>query len=146
MFQHKKNQFLKFKIIDLESVSWERSGKGRVRIRTNCLCLLVNHSINPKLQEAIEISYFLSFSPLTPPPLLPYLSKYDWCTGGQDLIEVGHPSSADGTDPRQDGLSVLHLGPVGAGKQVATDDQLRQEFAYKVDNGKITLILCRVIV
>ncbi|XP_023338723.1 uncharacterized protein LOC111709318 [Eurytemora carolleeae] len=52
--------------------------------------------------------------------------------GGQDLIEVGHPSSGDGMDPRQEGLTVLHLGPVGAGKQVATDDQLRQEFAYKL--------------
>ena len=45
---------------------------------------------------------------------------------------MGHPSSCDGMDPRHEGLTVLHLGPVGAGKQIATDDQLRQEFAYKV--------------
>ena len=56
-----------------------------------------------------------------------------FCAGGQDLIEVGHPSPGEGAeDPRQEGLTVLHLGPVGAGRQVATDDQLRQEFAYKV--------------
>jgi len=52
--------------------------------------------------------------------------------GGQDLIEVGHPSPPEGgQDPRQEGLSVIHQGPVGSGKMVATDDQLRQEFAYK---------------
>ena len=46
-------------------------------------------------------------------------------------------------DPRQEGLTVLHLGPVGAGKQVATDDQLRQEFAYKVHSthSKGTVLL-----
>ena len=52
--------------------------------------------------------------------------------GGGDLIEVGHPAPLPGTeDPRQAGLPLLHLGPVAAGRGVALDDQLRQEFAYK---------------
>jgi len=52
--------------------------------------------------------------------------------GGGDLIEVGHPSPGPGVhDPRVDGLPVLHVGPVAAGRGVALDDQLRQEFAYK---------------
>lgn len=52
--------------------------------------------------------------------------------GGQDLIEVGHPAPGEGEeDPRASGLAVLHLGPVGAGKLVSNDDQLRQDFAYK---------------
>ena len=52
--------------------------------------------------------------------------------GGGDLIEVGHPTPAQGTqDPRVDGTPVLHVGPVAAGRGVALDDQLRQEFAYK---------------
>ena len=50
-------------------------------------------------------------------------------------------------DPRQEGLTVLHLGPVGAGKQVATDDQLRQEFAYKVHSthSKGTVLLFQAL-
>jgi len=53
--------------------------------------------------------------------------------GGQDLIEVGHPAPPQGSgdDPRESGMALLHLGPVGAGKQVSNDDTLRQEFAYK---------------
>lgn len=52
--------------------------------------------------------------------------------GGGDLIEVGHPTPTQGTeDPRASGMSVLHIGPVAAGRGVALDDQLRQEFAYK---------------
>ena len=52
--------------------------------------------------------------------------------GGGDLIEVGHPAPRPGQDdPRAAGLPVLHLGPVAAGRGVALDDQLRQEFAYK---------------
>ena len=52
--------------------------------------------------------------------------------GGGDLIEVGHPTPKPGTqDPRADGTPVLHIGPVAAGRGVALDDQLRQEFAYK---------------
>ena len=52
--------------------------------------------------------------------------------GGGDLIEVGHPTPKPGTqDPRADGSPVLHIGPVAAGRGVALDDQLRQEFAYK---------------
>jgi len=52
--------------------------------------------------------------------------------GGGDLIEVGHPTPLPGqTDPRTQGVPVLHLGPVAAGRGVALDDQLRQEFAYK---------------
>ena len=52
--------------------------------------------------------------------------------GGGDMIEVGHPGPGPGTeDPRQAGLPLLHLGPVAAGRGVALDDQLRQEFAYK---------------
>ena len=48
------------------------------------------------------------------------------------MIEVGHPAPSPGTDdPRQAGLNLLHLGPVAAGRGVALDDQLRQEFAYK---------------
>ena len=54
------------------------------------------------------------------------------CIGGGDLIEVGHPSPPPGTqDPRAGGAPVLHIGPVAAGRGVALDDQLRQEFAYK---------------
>ena len=57
--------------------------------------------------------------------------------GGGDMLEVGHPSPPDqGDDPRQAGFPVLHLGPIAAGRGVALDDQLRQEFAYK--NG----VLC----
>ena len=57
--------------------------------------------------------------------------------GGGDMLEVGHPSPPDHDhDPRQAGHPVLHLGPVAAGRGVALDDQLRQEFAYK--NG----VLC----
>ena len=53
------------------------------------------------------------------------------------MLEVGHPSPPDHDhDPRQAGHPVLHLGPVAAGRGVALDDQLRQEFAYK--NG----VLC----
>jgi len=52
--------------------------------------------------------------------------------GGGDLIEVGHPTPTQGTeDPRASGMPVLHIGPVAAGRGVALDDQLRQEFAYK---------------
>ena len=52
--------------------------------------------------------------------------------GGGDLIEVGHPTPRSGLeDPRMGGRHVLHLGPVAAGRGVALDDQLRQEFAYK---------------
>ena len=52
--------------------------------------------------------------------------------GGGDLIEVGHPTPRSGLeDPRMGGRPVLHLGPVAAGRGVALDDQLRQEFAYK---------------
>ena len=52
--------------------------------------------------------------------------------GGGDLIEVGHPTPRSGVeDPRVGGRPVLHLGPVAAGRGVALDDQLRQEFAYK---------------
>ena len=52
--------------------------------------------------------------------------------GGGDLIEVGHPTPRAGLeDPRVGGRPVLHLGPVAAGRGVALDDQLRQEFAYK---------------
>lgn len=72
----------------------------------------------------------------------------DWCRpsqesdklfmslGGQDLIEVGHPAPPEGVeDPRHHGASVLHLGPVGAGRVVAQDEQLRQDFAAK--NGTL---------
>ena len=73
--------------------------------------------------------------------------------GGGDLIEVGHPTPrweqqhiyirksnlsitpptfrSGQEDPRLGGRPVLHLGPVAAGRGVALDDQLRQEFAYK---------------
>jgi hypothetical protein len=52
--------------------------------------------------------------------------------GGGDLIEVGHPAPRAGVaDPRAEGRPVLHLGPIAAGRGVALDDQLRQEFAYK---------------
>ena len=72
--------------------------------------------------------------------------------GGGDLIEVGHPTPryeqhidarksdlsftpptfrSGLEDPRLGGRPVLHLGPVAAGRGVALDDQLRQEFAYK---------------
>ena len=52
---------------------------------------------------------------------------------------MGHPGPGpDGpaADPRCAGRPVLHLGPVAAGRGVALDDSLRQEFAYK--NG----VLC----
>ena len=52
---------------------------------------------------------------------------------------MGHPAPGpDGpaADPRCAGRPVLHLGPVAAGRGVALDDSLRQEFAYK--NG----VLC----
>ena len=50
--------------------------------------------------------------------------------GGGDVIEVGHPTPQAGRDdPRQRGEPVIHVGPVAAGKTVALDDQLRQEFA-----------------
>ena len=53
--------------------------------------------------------------------------------GGGDMIEVGHPAPGQpGQDPRVAGFPVLHLGPVAAGRGVSLDDQLRQEFAYKV--------------
>jgi len=56
--------------------------------------------------------------------------------GGQDLIEVGHPAPPEGVeDPRVRGAPVLHMGPVAAGKLVAQDDQLRQDFAAK--NGTL---------
>ena len=64
---------------------------------------------------------------------IPRHSNANCLIGGDDLIEVGHPAPGEGeVDPRGGGLAVLHLGPVGAGKQVSNDDQLRQEFAYKV--------------
>ena len=46
---------------------------------------------------------------------------------------MGHPAPGpDGAaaDPRSAGQPVLHLGPVAAGRGVALDDSLRQEFAY----------------
>ena len=54
--------------------------------------------------------------------------------GGGDMIEVGHPAPGHQAqpDPRAEGFPVLHLGPVAAGRGVSLDDQLRQEFAYKV--------------
>ena len=62
----------------------------------------------------------------------PSTDKLYMSLGGGDLIEVGHPSPLPGTDdPRQAGQPLLHLGPVAAGRGVALDDQLRQEFAYK---------------
>ena len=67
----------------------------------------------------------------------PDTDKLYMSLGGGDMIEVGHPSPPSPTnDPRQAGYPVLHLGPVAAGREVALDDQLRQEFAYK--NG----VLC----
>ena len=60
--------------------------------------------------------------------------------GGQDLIEVGHPAPPEGVeDPRVRGAPVLHMGPVAAGKLVAQDDQLRQDFAAKVIHLSIYL-------
>ena len=62
----------------------------------------------------------------------PATDKLYMSLGGGDMIEVGHPGPGPGTDdPRQAGLPLLHLGPVAAGRGVALDDQLRQEFAYK---------------
>ena len=52
---------------------------------------------------------------------------------------MGHPApgpAGPAADPRCAGRPVLHLGPVAAGRGVALDDSLRQEFAYK--NG----VLC----
>jgi len=64
-----------------------------------------------------------------PPPAS---DKLFMSIGGGDLIEVGHPTPRSGLeDPRVGGRPVLHLGPVAAGRGVALDDQLRQEFAYK---------------
>lgn len=52
--------------------------------------------------------------------------------GGGDVIEVGHPTPRDGQlDPRAQGLPMLHHGPIAAGKSVALDDQLRQEYASR---------------
>jgi len=63
---------------------------------------------------------------------LPSTDKLFMSIGGGDLIEVGHPTpKPEMSDPRASGLPVLHLGPVAAGRGVALDDQLRQEFAYK---------------
>ena len=62
----------------------------------------------------------------------PSSDKLYMSLGGGDMIEVGHPGPHPGTeDPRQAGFPLLHLGPVAAGRGVALDDQLRQEFAYK---------------
>jgi len=69
----------------------------------------------------------------------PATDKLYMSLGGGDMIEVGHPAPGpDGAaaDPRSAGQPVLHLGPVAAGRGVALDDSLRQEFAYK--NG----VLC----
>ena len=85
-----------------------------------------------------------------PPPAS---DKLFMSIGGGDLIEVGHPTPrweqqhiymrksnlsitpptfrSGQEDPRLGGRPVLHLGPVAAGRGVALDDQLRQEFAYK---------------
>merc|ERR1711962_1218384 len=62
----------------------------------------------------------------------PSTDKLFMSIGGGDLIEVGHPLPRDSRpDPRSSGQPVLHLGPLAAGRGVALDDQLRQEFAYK---------------
>ncbi len=52
--------------------------------------------------------------------------------GGGDVIEVGHPTPPEGVDdPRIHGHPVLHMGPLAAGRAVALDDQLRQEYASR---------------
>merc|ERR1719510_307658 len=54
--------------------------------------------------------------------------------GGGDVIEVGHPTPRDGQcDPRQNGLPMLHVGPLASGRAVALDDQLRQEYAARME-------------
>ena len=52
--------------------------------------------------------------------------------GGGDVIEVGHPTPRAGReDPRSYGEPMIHLGPVAAGRQVSSDNQLRQEFSSR---------------
>merc|ERR1719367_983825 len=52
--------------------------------------------------------------------------------GGGDVIEVGHPTPRQGReDPRSLGQPMIHVGPVAAGRLVATDPQFRQEFSSR---------------
>ncbi|KAJ1527820.1 hypothetical protein ONE63_007765 [Megalurothrips usitatus] len=51
--------------------------------------------------------------------------------GERDIIEVAHPSPAEGVSKRQEGCPRIHLGPIASGRKVAREDMLRQIFSAK---------------
>ncbi|KAK3919649.1 50S ribosomal protein L9 [Frankliniella fusca] len=51
--------------------------------------------------------------------------------GERDVIEVAHPSPAEGAARRQEGCPRIHLGPIASGRKVAREDMLRQIFSAK---------------
>ena len=50
--------------------------------------------------------------------------------GDGNIIEMQHPSPADGIDIRQ-GMPKVHLGVMGSGKRFAKADDLRMDYAAK---------------
>lgn len=51
--------------------------------------------------------------------------------GERDVIEVAHPSPAEGVSKRQEGCPRIHLGSIASGRKVAREDTLRQMFSAK---------------
>ncbi|XP_026281835.1 uncharacterized protein LOC113208839 isoform X2 [Frankliniella occidentalis] len=51
--------------------------------------------------------------------------------GERDVIEVAHPSPAEGASKRQEGCPRIHLGSIASGRKVAREDMLRQIFSAK---------------
>lgn len=50
--------------------------------------------------------------------------------GGTDIIEMEHPLPPDGlVNGHKSGVSRIHFGPIGAGRQIVKDPEIRQEFS-----------------
>ncbi|XP_065566676.1 uncharacterized protein LOC136031218 isoform X4 [Artemia franciscana] len=76
--------------------------------------------------QGLEILSDQDISFLRPPP---ESDKLYMSIGGNDLIEVNHPTDR-GNEIRTGATPRLHLGPIGCGYIVSRNDILRQEISY----------------
>ncbi|KAL0270541.1 UNVERIFIED_CONTAM: hypothetical protein PYX00_007920 [Menopon gallinae] len=51
--------------------------------------------------------------------------------GEKDLIEVAHPIPQDNATKRFEGKPRIHLGAIGAGREISRNDQIRQQFSQQ---------------
>lgn len=82
------------------------------------------------IQEGLDVLQNVQESEFARPPV--QTDKLYMSIGTKDVIEMGHPVPPSGvTDPRENGLPIIHFGAIGSGRMAVKDEQIRQDIASK---------------